>query len=310
MYGKFYQSTFTGSMYAAGANVFAVWGYIIAHADKDGELEINPRVVAGLLGMEPGAVQDVLDYLMEPDPESRSPEHDGRRLVHLRAFEYLVPQYPKYSGIRNAEHRREQNREAQRRSRERADKMENADRSAKSAHIDVDVDVDSSSSTHGTSAGADVPAAVKKQAIKVAREWLESIREEYPRRKGGQKWPLAEDRIRAIVKSGQAEPSQLLDGVKRYARFCQAEALVGTSKVMQAATFFGAGTKGWEEEWSTDGPDDQEEVKRLRRQLDGYADAQGWIKGQLMSEHNLTEDEYYARLETRARAAADRVAGE
>ena len=52
MYGKIFASTFTGSMFGAGSDVFAVWGYVIANA-QDSRIELNPRMLASTLGSTP-----------------------------------------------------------------------------------------------------------------------------------------------------------------------------------------------------------------------------------------------------------------
>lgn len=118
MYGKFFASTFTGSMYGAGGNVFALWGYVIAHA-VDGQVELNPRQLAPTLGISLEEVQEALNYLLAEDPESRSKEHGGCRLVRVGQFSYEVPTHKKYRSIRNEEERREYNREAKRKERAR-----------------------------------------------------------------------------------------------------------------------------------------------------------------------------------------------
>lgn len=106
MFGKFFASTFTGSMVGAGANVFAVWGYIIANADKDGFVELNPTLVAAAIGAPVEAVNAAIEYLMAADPNSRSKKEDGRRLVKQSAYMYLIPTYADYRAIRDYDGRK------------------------------------------------------------------------------------------------------------------------------------------------------------------------------------------------------------
>lgn len=116
MYGKFFTSTFSGSMFGAGEHVFAVWGYVIASA-VDGAIELNPPFVAAVLGTTAERVTDAIAYLCQPDPKSRSLSNMGRRLAHEGGFQYRVINHAKYRAIRNEEDRRAYNREAQRRHR-------------------------------------------------------------------------------------------------------------------------------------------------------------------------------------------------
>jgi hypothetical protein len=113
MFGKFFASTFTGSMYGAGTDVFAVWGYVIAHAN-DSSVELNPRQLADVLGATVERIQAAIDVLCAPDPRSRNPEQDGRRLVHEAGFQFHVVSHQHYRAIRNDDDRRAYNREKQR----------------------------------------------------------------------------------------------------------------------------------------------------------------------------------------------------
>lgn len=112
MYGKHFESMYKGSMYGAGLAVFAVWGYVIAHT-KGGAVELNPKDLANVLGGTVDEINHALDFLMRPDPESRMKECEGRRLVKEGAFQYRVPSWSYYQGIKDAEALREYNRKKQ-----------------------------------------------------------------------------------------------------------------------------------------------------------------------------------------------------
>lgn len=116
MYGKFFASTFSGSMFGAGPDVFAVWGYVIANA-WDAAVELNPALLAATLGTTPERVEAAIGYLTSPDPHSRNPAEQGRRLVHEGAFSYRVVSHEIYRTIRSEDDRRAYNREAQQKSR-------------------------------------------------------------------------------------------------------------------------------------------------------------------------------------------------
>ena len=60
----------------------------------------------------------------------------------------------------------------------------------------------------------------------------------YPKRTGAQPWSKAFRSIRARLKEG-AQWTDLLEGAKRYASYCDATDKTGTEFVMQAATFCG-----------------------------------------------------------------------
>ena len=117
MFGKIFQSMYTGSMCGAGTDIFAVWTWILAHSDQDGCLEINPVIVACVLGADVDTVKKAVESLQDKDPASRSKTLNGRRLEHIDGFLFHVVNHQKYRDIRKEEDRRIQNRDAKRRSR-------------------------------------------------------------------------------------------------------------------------------------------------------------------------------------------------
>lgn len=109
MYGKFFASTYTGSMVGAGTDVFAVWGYVIANT-QEGQVELNPKFLSAILGTTEEKVLQAIEYLSSPDPNSRTKLEDGKRLIREGQFAYRVPTFFSYRAIRNEEERREYNR--------------------------------------------------------------------------------------------------------------------------------------------------------------------------------------------------------
>jgi len=118
-------------MVGAGALAFAVMGYVIANQAPEvggtGErltVELNPRLLGFILGEKESDVEGAIDFLCEPDVNSRSNGEDGRRLVKVGTFEYWVVNGRKYREWGGIERRREQNREAKRRERSKKKKVE------------------------------------------------------------------------------------------------------------------------------------------------------------------------------------------
>lgn len=119
MYGKHFERMYQGSMRGAGSDVFAVWGYVISHVREDSLVELNPEIIAFLIGMPQERVEAAMGFLTATDPKSRNKEHDGRRLVRRGEFEYYVPSAAYYRGVRSTDDLREYNRVKQRESRAR-----------------------------------------------------------------------------------------------------------------------------------------------------------------------------------------------
>lgn len=140
-WGKLFESLFTGSMVGSGPLVFAVWAYVIGNARPPGVVELNPKLMGAILGCPPADVSAAIETLCSPDPESRTKDHEGRRLLREGQFQFAVVNWAKYQSIRNDEARREQNRAAQSRWRERGGAHSKQSKPA-SAHVEVDVDRD------------------------------------------------------------------------------------------------------------------------------------------------------------------------
>lgn len=111
-------------MVGSGAVVFAVMSYVIANMNPDRKhgatVELNPKLLAFILGESEKDVQAAIDVLCKPDNNSRSKEEKGRRLIQLGQFEYRVVNGAKYREIRNEVERKEQNRVAKARERFKA----------------------------------------------------------------------------------------------------------------------------------------------------------------------------------------------
>lgn len=156
-YGKHFESMYTGSMYGAGPMVFAVWGWVVAHV-RDGYVEINPQKLADTIGKcTPHDVSEVVAYLCREDPDSRTPDEDGRRLIREGQFRYRVVTHRKYKELLAKEAWREVERERKRKERASSSVRTRPDRSGDVA--DTHEDEDASGSDSSSASEADPPPA-------------------------------------------------------------------------------------------------------------------------------------------------------
>ena len=108
MYGKHFASMYTGSMVGAGSHVFAVMGYCIAHADpKTHTVEMNPIVLATIIGDSLERIEEAIHVLCSPDHKSRTPDEDGRRLVQEGPYLYRLVNHARYREMQRKDDRRE-----------------------------------------------------------------------------------------------------------------------------------------------------------------------------------------------------------
>jgi hypothetical protein len=186
VYAKLFVSLYQGTLRGNSRGIL-VFTNLLAHCDEDGIVDIHPRAIADEVGLTVDEVRATLLELEAPDPESRTPTHDGRRILRMddhRDWGWVIVNHAKYQAIRNREDRREQNRLSQQRSRERrsadsqqasASVSKGQPGSAESAHVDVDVDVDVdvSKSKALASQGSARPAdkSASPRATRIPKDW-------------------------------------------------------------------------------------------------------------------------------------------
>lgn len=148
MFVKLFTSIYQGTL-RGNAHGLLVFTNLLAHADRRGFVDIHPRAIADEVGLSVDEVRAALFELESPDEESRSAEHEGRRILRTdehRAWGWWIVNYVKYRETRDETERREQNRLAQQRRRaslRHADSDDNADSQQsqpKSAHAEADAE--------------------------------------------------------------------------------------------------------------------------------------------------------------------------
>ena len=72
----------------------------------------------------------------------------------------------------------------------------------------------------------------------IPEDWLEQLKNEYPKRYGGQGWAALRRLIPQRLSEG-ATWDEILEGTKAYAKFCKHTGKTGTELVKQARTFYG-----------------------------------------------------------------------
>lgn len=160
MYGKIFETVFTGSLYGSGPTVFAVWAYVIATAKPPGVCELNPKLLAGTFGCDVQQVRDAIQVLCEPDDDSRNNEEEGRRLIHLEAFQYRVVSFDKYRLMVSMDEKREADRrriatkrDATRQPATKRDSRQTSLGVADVAHTEVEVEVEERRNTNKPKGG-------------------------------------------------------------------------------------------------------------------------------------------------------------
>lgn len=121
MFAKVFASLWQGSM-VGRSDLQLVFIYMLANCDAKGVFNQTPEVVSALTGLPLERVEEAIRVLEAPDARSRTATDDGRRIVLLdshRDWGWQIVNYVEYRNSRDEEQRKDQNREAARRYRER-----------------------------------------------------------------------------------------------------------------------------------------------------------------------------------------------
>jgi hypothetical protein len=122
-YNFMHEDTYDGSLMPKSTLHKALWGFIVSKAKPDskapggGSVLLNPRLlIAYFPDQTIENIQGVIDDFCNPDPESRTTDTEGRRLLVLGRDRYAVTTYAKHAGstlARNAVRKKEWRRRQQ-----------------------------------------------------------------------------------------------------------------------------------------------------------------------------------------------------
>jgi hypothetical protein len=200
-------------------------------ADKSGVVDMTAEALSRRTTIPVDIIQLGITALEAPDPQSRTPDEDGRRITRLsdgRDWGWQITNYEKYRKIRTADERREYQRQYWH---TRKGKLNNSTETQPTQPIAV--------------------SSKQRQKVEVeATTSLDGFDQAwalYPKRAGANNRADARKAWEARRRSG-VDPSEMIQGIVRYASFIRATGKEGTEYVKQAATFFGP-SEHWKYEW-------------------------------------------------------------
>lgn len=98
---KLYGDILMSSIWDEDTETRLLWITLLALADKNGYVRGTAAALARSARLPEDKVRHGLDVLQQPDPSSRTPDNDGRRLEAVPGG-YLVLNYPQYRARRDA----------------------------------------------------------------------------------------------------------------------------------------------------------------------------------------------------------------
>ena len=109
MFVKIFADMLFSSVWAEDSDTRIVWLTLLMLSDQDGLVRATLPGISGQARVSGEATAAALARFEAPDPHSRTPDHEGRRIERV-AGGYLILNYPKYRDLRDAESRREYDR--------------------------------------------------------------------------------------------------------------------------------------------------------------------------------------------------------
>ena len=105
MFVKLFREILMSSIWDEDADTRLLWITMLVLADQDGYVRGTPSALARTARLNVDAAQKALDVLAAPDPQSRTPDNDGRRIEPAPGG-WMVLNYQAYREARSAEDRR------------------------------------------------------------------------------------------------------------------------------------------------------------------------------------------------------------
>lgn len=242
MYGKVFEQMYDGTLASKGPwQALVTFQQMIVLAEKNGVLDMTAEALSRRTTIPLDIIQIGIAALEQPDPESRTPDEEGRRIVRLRpdrSWGWRLVNHEHYRKIRSAEERREYHRNYKRDQRAGVDSQHRQPRSTNSSKQEA-VSKKQKASTPSAAHAA-------RTADDVAFDAVWSV---YPKRHSASANPKGRARKawNARRKEG-VTATVLFDGTIRYESFVKATGKIGTEFTMQAATFFGP-EKHYDQPW-------------------------------------------------------------
>lgn len=98
-FAKVFPSLWTGTLSLSSFEGWALFVFMLANCDADGVVNMTFEVIARMTGMPLDAVRRGVAILEQPDPDSRTPDENGARIVRLstrREWGWRIVNFPNY----------------------------------------------------------------------------------------------------------------------------------------------------------------------------------------------------------------------
>lgn len=213
---KLYGSILGSSVWSESLPTRIVWITMLALADERGKVEASVSGLARIANVTRGQCENALERLTAPDPDSKSPEFEGRRIEKVSGG-WMILNYLAYRDLRSPkqvaaaerkakwrEHKRDQN------GTERDTAGQDGLSQSRTPEVDVEVKVEVETTTTKNNCSVDVLAKSTVDERTVLEHYLAS----HPRRRVG---PKDRKAVASALTSGYS-PRELCDAIDGNAR--------------------------------------------------------------------------------------------
>jgi hypothetical protein len=247
MYSKIFKTIFDGSLHG-NFDATVTFMALIVLAERGGIVDMTPKAIAAQCGYPIDVIERGIAELEMPDPQSRTPDEEGRRILRMdchRDWGWRITNFDTYHAMRTREDRREyfRARIALKRAAARAmsPNVTPVTNVSEITYSDSDSDSDVNKDLR---VRKDLDRAAARPLVETDFAVFQKL---YPKRAGSQRWADAQKHINARLREGVTW-ERILKGTTRYAAYCRVTGKVHTETVQQAATFVGKNL-GFDEPW-------------------------------------------------------------
>jgi len=234
MYGKIFDCMYEGTLYGHWEAIVTLQQMLVL-CNSEGVIDMTPQAISARTSIPLEIIIKGIDILSEPDPYSRTPGEDGKRIVLMdvhRPWGWLIVNHAKYQKLRNRQDKLEADRQRIGEKRKSQKNNDVADcRKVSQSVADV---------AHAATTTATVTATATEKGIGdvVPQHEFEAAWKILPKRSGNNpKTAALKAWIRRIGEG--VKPAAMIEGVQRYHRWCEATEKINTEMVMRGSTFFG-----------------------------------------------------------------------
>jgi len=177
MYTKVFRSIYDGTL-ADNWQALVTFQQLLILADADGVVDMTLGAIARTTGIPAEILTAGIAHLEQPDPQSRTPDMEGRRIARLdphREWGWFLVNFKKYKELRSRDEKRDADRERMRQKRQHATTCDMSQSVADSREVSRVSPTHTQTKTqkerepNGSLANADASAA-ESDAKKKARE--------------------------------------------------------------------------------------------------------------------------------------------